>query len=167
MKADDPLCSQNAHDRNVLVRRAQWKIDQPSSLKREGASLEGTFGSLGCAGRKPSVIPAVTLLRPWPWSVPAFLPGSTRRISRSSGHVRESRRHPCREGMYQGKTEQRGNASPVALLAFYRSRPTSSMAPRLVQPTGLSTSRVQLVRAWANRYPSRTTRSRMAGGYLD
>ena len=35
METDDLLCSRNAHDRNVLVRRAQWKINQPPSLKRE------------------------------------------------------------------------------------------------------------------------------------
>jgi hypothetical protein len=34
MEADDLLCSRNAHDRNVLVRRAQWKISQPPSLEK-------------------------------------------------------------------------------------------------------------------------------------
>ena len=42
MEPDDLLCSRNAHDRNVLVRRAQWKIYQPPSLERERASLEGS-----------------------------------------------------------------------------------------------------------------------------
>ena len=42
MEPDDLLCSRNAHDKNVLVRRAQWKINQPPSLKKERASLEGT-----------------------------------------------------------------------------------------------------------------------------
>jgi hypothetical protein len=37
-----PSCSQNAHDKNVLVRCAQWKINQPLSLKRRRASLEGS-----------------------------------------------------------------------------------------------------------------------------
>ena len=53
-------CSRNAHNQNVLVRhaqsridqatlkvkwgrRAQWKINQPPSLKRQRASLEGLF----------------------------------------------------------------------------------------------------------------------------
>ena len=31
MEPDDLLCSRNAHDKNVLVRRAQWKINQPPS----------------------------------------------------------------------------------------------------------------------------------------
>jgi hypothetical protein len=44
MEADDLLCSRNAHDQNVLVRRAQWKIDQPPSLERDLASLEGWRG---------------------------------------------------------------------------------------------------------------------------
>jgi hypothetical protein len=42
MESDYLLCSRNAHDRNVLVRRAQWKISQPPSLKRERASVEGS-----------------------------------------------------------------------------------------------------------------------------
>jgi hypothetical protein len=33
-----PSCSQNAHDETVLVRCAQWKINQPPSLKRQRAS---------------------------------------------------------------------------------------------------------------------------------
>jgi len=43
MEPDDLLCSRNAHDQNVLVRRAQGEINQPQSLKRERASLEGSF----------------------------------------------------------------------------------------------------------------------------
>ncbi len=43
MEPDDLLCSRNAHDQIVLVRRAQGEINQPPSLKREQASLEGTF----------------------------------------------------------------------------------------------------------------------------
>ena len=31
MEPDDLLCSQNAHDNTVLVRCAQWKINQPAS----------------------------------------------------------------------------------------------------------------------------------------
>jgi hypothetical protein len=40
METDGLLCSGNAHDRNVLVRRAQWKINQPPSLKTKRGSLE-------------------------------------------------------------------------------------------------------------------------------
>ena len=35
------LCSRNAHDKNVLVRRAQLRIDQ--------AALEKEMGKIGCA----------------------------------------------------------------------------------------------------------------------
>ena len=41
MEADDLLCSRNARPQKALVGRAQWKIIQPPSLKRERASLEG------------------------------------------------------------------------------------------------------------------------------
>jgi hypothetical protein len=40
MGADDLLCSRNARHQKALVGRAQWKINQPPSLKRERASLE-------------------------------------------------------------------------------------------------------------------------------
>ena len=46
MKADDLLCSRNARSRTTLVGRAQWKINQPPSLKRERASLEGASSRL-------------------------------------------------------------------------------------------------------------------------
>jgi hypothetical protein len=41
MEPDDLLCSRNARPQKALVGRAQWKINQPPSLKREQASLEG------------------------------------------------------------------------------------------------------------------------------
>ncbi len=41
MEPDELLCSRNAHDKNVLVGRAQWKLNQPPSLERERASVEG------------------------------------------------------------------------------------------------------------------------------
>ena len=41
MKPDDLLCSRNARPQKALVGRAQWKINQPPSLKRERARLEG------------------------------------------------------------------------------------------------------------------------------
>ena len=43
MEPDDLLCSRNARPKKALVGRAQWKINQPPSLKRERASLEGTL----------------------------------------------------------------------------------------------------------------------------
>jgi hypothetical protein len=49
MEAGDLLCSRNAQDRNVLVRRAQWKINQPPSLKRERVSLKGLHWLLAAA----------------------------------------------------------------------------------------------------------------------
>jgi hypothetical protein len=41
MEPDDLLCSRNARSRTPLVGRAQWKINQPPSLERIRASLEG------------------------------------------------------------------------------------------------------------------------------
>jgi hypothetical protein len=41
MEPDDLLCSRNARPRKALVGRAQWKINQPPSLERSRASLEG------------------------------------------------------------------------------------------------------------------------------
>jgi hypothetical protein len=43
MEPDDLLCSRNARPPKALVGRAQWKINQPPSPKRERAGLEGTF----------------------------------------------------------------------------------------------------------------------------
>jgi hypothetical protein len=43
MEPDDFLCSRNARPKKALVGRAQWKIIQPPSLKREPASLEGSL----------------------------------------------------------------------------------------------------------------------------
>jgi len=34
MEPDDLLCSRNARSRTPLVGRAQWKINQPPSLKK-------------------------------------------------------------------------------------------------------------------------------------
>ena len=42
MEPDDLLCSHNARPPKALVGRAQWKISQPPSLKRERASLAGS-----------------------------------------------------------------------------------------------------------------------------
>jgi hypothetical protein len=41
MRPDDLLCSRNARSRTPLVERAQWKINQAPSPKKQRASLEG------------------------------------------------------------------------------------------------------------------------------
>jgi hypothetical protein len=46
MQTDDLLCSRNARSKTPLVGRAQWKINQSSSLKRQRASSEGAGISL-------------------------------------------------------------------------------------------------------------------------
>ena len=41
-----PLCSRNAHDQNVLVRRAQWGNQSAHDLQEEGGDRGlGDFGS--------------------------------------------------------------------------------------------------------------------------
>jgi len=54
MEADDLLCSRNARPQKALVGRAQWKINQPPSLERERASLEGACISFDARSRAPS-----------------------------------------------------------------------------------------------------------------
>jgi hypothetical protein len=51
MEPDDLLCSRNARPQKALVGRAQWKINQPPSLKRERASLEGLIRWMLVGGR--------------------------------------------------------------------------------------------------------------------
>ena len=59
MEPDDLLCSRNARPQKALVGRAQWKINQPPSLKRERASLEGASVPLldGRSGTNTGAIP--------------------------------------------------------------------------------------------------------------
>jgi hypothetical protein len=57
MEPDDLLCSRNARSRTPLVGRAQWKINQPPSLKREQASLEGSFVSFVARNRGSTRLP--------------------------------------------------------------------------------------------------------------
>ena len=52
MEADDLLCSRNARPPKALVGRAQGKIIQPPSLKRERASLEGACISFDALSRR-------------------------------------------------------------------------------------------------------------------
>jgi hypothetical protein len=42
MESDDLLCSRNARPPKALVGRAQWKINQPPSLKRMTSEIGGT-----------------------------------------------------------------------------------------------------------------------------
>jgi hypothetical protein len=49
MEPDDLLCSRNARPQKALVGRAQWKINQPPSLKRERASSEELLYLLAAA----------------------------------------------------------------------------------------------------------------------
>jgi len=42
MEPDDLLCSRNARPQKALVGHAQWKINQPPSLKEITSSLEGS-----------------------------------------------------------------------------------------------------------------------------
>jgi hypothetical protein len=70
MEADDLLCSRNARPQKALARGkarlgalrvgrveycAQWKINQPPSLRREQASVEGSI-VFGCARPMRAVI---------------------------------------------------------------------------------------------------------------
>jgi hypothetical protein len=132
------------------VRRLRAVEDQSAPIpKRERASLEGANGSSGVAERKPSGIPSITvvptvILR----SVPAFLlrtpgggPATTANVAertrspewgkgsqpgqilRSSGHVREAQRYPCRKAgcfpmdkgvFFYGNVEWKPSLSGVA-----------------------------------------------------
>ena len=58
MEADDLLCSRNARPQKALVGRAQWKINQPPSLKKnEQAWREHVYRSMcaveGSLGHSP------------------------------------------------------------------------------------------------------------------
>jgi hypothetical protein len=59
MEPDDLLCSRNARPPKALVGRAQWKLNQPPSLKREREKTPGTSPSsyndlITSAGRSTS-----------------------------------------------------------------------------------------------------------------
>ncbi len=60
MESNDLLCSRNARPEKALVGRAQWKINQPPSLERERASLEGACISSDARNEG----------RPWPFFAP-------------------------------------------------------------------------------------------------
>jgi hypothetical protein len=80
MEPDDLLCSRNARSRTPLVGRAQWKINQASSLRRQWANLERIClspdaGSEGQPGNSPkertmvgkTVPPNALTVRPVPY----------------------------------------------------------------------------------------------------
>ena len=58
MEADDLLCSRNARPQKALVGRAQWKINQPPSLKRKQASVEGSLISFDARNRESTRPPS-------------------------------------------------------------------------------------------------------------
>jgi hypothetical protein len=43
MEADDLLCSRNARPQKALVGRAQWKINQPPSLRENEQAWKGHY----------------------------------------------------------------------------------------------------------------------------
>jgi len=67
MEPVDLLCSCNARPQKALVGRAQWEINQPPSLKRQRASLEGLSVTLldGCSGANTGAIPRERGKRAW------------------------------------------------------------------------------------------------------
>jgi hypothetical protein len=83
MEADDLLCSRNARPMKALVERAQWKISQPPSLKRERASLEGSIGSKVLAWDKS----ASRRARGW----------AGEKVARSKGQLRPLPLERCRK----------------------------------------------------------------------
>jgi len=63
MEPDDLLCSRNARSRTPLVGRAQWKINQPPSLKKnKQAWRDHLYGWCSFDGRSGGQS------RPPPWS---------------------------------------------------------------------------------------------------
>ena len=84
MGPDDLLCSRNARPQKALVGRAQWKINQPPSLERERASLEGVCISFDARSRSRTtsalkggnggrLVSAGVLLATWLLIAPGFL----------------------------------------------------------------------------------------------
>ncbi len=47
MEADDLLCSHNARSQTPLVGRAQWKINQPPSLRDNERAWKGSGETVG------------------------------------------------------------------------------------------------------------------------
>ena len=58
MGADDLLCSRNAWPQKALVGRAQWKINQPPSLRDNERAWKGKWRDIWhglCARRAPTI----------------------------------------------------------------------------------------------------------------
>ncbi len=70
MESDDLLCSRNARPEKALVGRAQWKIIQPPSLKRERASLEGACISFDARRRRRTTSALMKVMRWWCYADP-------------------------------------------------------------------------------------------------
>jgi hypothetical protein len=49
MEPDDLLCSRNARPRKSLVGRAQWKINQPPSLRDNERAWKGSVETAACS----------------------------------------------------------------------------------------------------------------------
>jgi hypothetical protein len=84
MEPDDLLCSRNARSRTPLVGRAQWEINQPPSLKRKQASLEGLL-----YGGRPMRAVKDGLPTPYGESKKSDRPRSTRALEDQSGPIPE------------------------------------------------------------------------------
>ena len=69
MEPDDLLYSRNARPEKALVGRAQWKIIQPPSLKRERASLEGACISFDARSRRQTTSALMEVMR-WCYADP-------------------------------------------------------------------------------------------------
>ena len=63
MEPDDLLCSRNARPLKALVGRAQWKIIQSPSLKREQASLEGACISFDARSRRQTTSALMEMMK--------------------------------------------------------------------------------------------------------
>ena len=72
MEPDDLLCSRNARSRTPLVGRAQWKINQPPSLK----GITSELGVMGRSGEVPFLLAE---------RAPSEGPRSTRAVKGSLG----------------------------------------------------------------------------------
>jgi hypothetical protein len=65
MEPDDLLCSRNARLKKALVGRAQWKINQPPSLKRASLGGSSVTSLDGRSGTNTGVIPRERSKRAW------------------------------------------------------------------------------------------------------
>jgi len=59
MEPDDLLCSRNARSRTPLVGRAQWKINQPPSLKDNERAWKDHLYPRSTAAVEPTQLPVL------------------------------------------------------------------------------------------------------------